>query len=77
MMPSVSLDCLLVGFAVLILAAINIGVARSVDRHLDQNLGAIRDSLRELTATLRLMAADLRGAREGIDDLRGHPGPAE
>ena len=34
-MPSVSVDCLLVGFAVFVLAAINIGVARSVDRHLD------------------------------------------
>jgi hypothetical protein len=83
-MPAVSVDCLLVGFAVFVLAAINIGVARSVDRHLDTNLGAIRDSLREITSTLRGMAhnmqaiaTDMRGAREGIDDLRGHTGPAE
>jgi hypothetical protein len=76
-MAAVSIDCLLVGFAVFMLAAINIGVARPVDRHLDTNLGAIRDSLRDITSTLRDIARDMHSARQGIDDLRGHRGPAE
>jgi hypothetical protein len=75
-MPAVSIDCLPVGFAVFVLAAINLGVARSVDRHLDTNLGAIRDSLRDITSTLRDTARDMHTVREGIDDLRGHPPPA-
>ena len=76
-MPAVSIDCLLVGLAVFVLAAINIGVARSADRHLDTNLGAIRDSLRDIASTLRDIARDMRSVREGIDDLRSHRGLAE
>ena len=52
-MPPISLDCLLVGLAVLVLAAINIGVARMVDRHLTDNLGAIRAALNDIVAEMR------------------------
>ena len=76
-MPAVSIDYLLVGFAVFVLVAINVGVARSVDRHLDTNLGAIRDGLPDITSTLRDIARDMHSVREGIDDLRGHRRPAE
>jgi hypothetical protein len=49
-MPALSIDGLPVGFAVFVLVAINIGVARSVDRHLNTQ-SRRRNSLRDITST--------------------------
>ena len=38
-MPSISLDCLFVGLAVLVFAGINIGMAAMIDRHLTSRPG--------------------------------------
>ena len=70
-MSGVGLDCILVGFAVAVLAVLNMLVARTMDGHLQAGFRTIAQGLAEIREELRIGQADiLEQLRVGQADIR-------
>jgi hypothetical protein len=70
-MSGVSLDCILVGFAVAVLAVLNMLVARTMDGHLQAGFRTIAQGLAEIREELRVGQADIRHEWRGAQaDMR-------
>ena len=69
-MAGVSLDGVLIGFAIAVLAALNVLMARTMNRHLQVGFRTIAEGLAEIREELRGGQADirheLRGARSDM-----------
>jgi hypothetical protein len=70
-MAGVSLDCILIGFAVAVLAVLNVLVARTMDGHLQAGFRTIAQGLAEIREELRVGRAEIREElRVGQADIR-------
>ena len=70
-MAGVSLDCILLGFAVAVLAVLNVLVARTMDGHLQAGFRTIAQGLAEIREQLRVGQADIRHEWRGAQaDMR-------
>ena len=70
-MAGVGLDCILVGFAVAVLAVLNMLVARTMDGHLQAGFRTIAQGLAEIREQLRVGQADIRHEWRGAQaDMR-------
>ena len=70
-MAGVSLDCILIGFAVGVLAVLNVLVARTMDGHLQAGFRVIAEQLSAIRQELRSGQSEIRQElRSGQTDMR-------
>jgi hypothetical protein len=69
-MAGISLDCILIGFAVAVLAVLNVLVARMVDGHLQAGFRSIVAELGDIRQELRSGQAEMRSElREALTSM--------